>query len=666
MSWIAGICRFDGDPVTDDDAERMLAPMRHRPPETEGVWSDGTAALGHHGLHTTPESEHERLPLDAGGLVLVADARIDNRVALLGALSGRLRALDLVEDGRPVTDADLILAAYAEWGERCPEHLVGDFAFAVWDGRRRSLFCARDPFGVRPLYVHDGTGGGAGWVAVASEPRGLFAAGVSDAVDEDYMADRVASGTEWSPDQTPFPAVRLLPNGHAMVASSDGVREWQHYTLRPSAAPVPETNEAVAERFAELFREAVRCRIRGGRRVGAQLSGGLDSTAVACVARDALAGWGTGPLDTFSLAFETLPRVDERAFVDAVVEAGGVRSHLVYGDDLGPLGDLAELHEAVDDGPASGTHQFVWAMNKASEAAGVRVVLDGIDGDVVVAHGQNRLHELARAGDWETFFREADLLVERHRERADWLELFEKNFGRDRAHVFSIYGVPALDALAESGSPWAFARSLREAVRHGGVYAKVVLDRVWRRLLVPGPILRRLRRPPLPTPRNVRAEQLDMMRATKLGRGVTLTTHMAAVFGLEAAHPFLDVRLVEFCLSLPSSQSLQDGWTRYVLRSALRSELPPAVRDRVGKANMSPAYHKGFFVSDRDTVDRLLRRAVELDGASGADLHRTRNRLEAAYAAGEPVEGTDMATLGYKLSAIAWRDVRDHRTPPDP
>ena len=158
MSWVAGSVRFDGGPITDDDAGRMLAPMRHVAPETEGTWSDGRAALGHHGLHTTPESKHEQLPLVRGPLALAADARVDNRTELLGRLGRRLRALGLVRDGRPVTDADLILAAYAEWGEGSPERLVGDFAFVVWDAERGSLFCARDPFGVRPLYVHHGGG----------------------------------------------------------------------------------------------------------------------------------------------------------------------------------------------------------------------------------------------------------------------------------------------------------------------------------------------------------------------------------------------------------------------------------------------------------------------------------------------------------------------------
>ena len=657
MSWIAGAVRFDGGLLAEEDAERMMAPMRHVPPETEGTWSDGTAAVGHHGLHTTPESAHEHFPLVCGPLALVADARVDNRVELLGRLGPRLRALGLVRDGRPVTDADLILAAYAEWGEGSAEHLIGDFAFAVWDAERRSLFCARDPFGVRPLYVHHG----GGRIVVASEPRGLFAAGVSDAVDDRLVGELTREGNVTSPDRTLFREVRLLPHGHAVTASAAGLREWAHYTVRPSAAPPPLTDEAAEERFAELFREAVRCRTRGDARLGAQLSGGLDSSAVACVARDLRAGRGGDRIDTFTLAFDLFPRIDERAFADAVLETGGFRPHTVDTTPLGPLSNLADLYDAIDNGPAVGTQHYIWAMCKAAGEVGVRVLLDGLDGDLVVEHGQNRLHELAQAGDWEAFFSEAHALLGTHRGN-DRLERFELDFSDDTSRIFYIYGLPALEALAETGPIWSFVRSIRGAVRHGGLVVRTILPRMWRRLLVPGPILRRLRgREPEPLP-NVRGDQLKALRGTKLPRGLTLATHAAAVHGVELSHPFLDVRLVEFCLSLPSSQSLQGGWTRSILRRALSAELPPVVRDRIGKAALGAAYLRGLLDLDRELLDRIISRAGEMGGAADAcGLREARNRAAAAYDADEPVDGVDAALLGARASAFTWLAVRKNR-----
>ena len=654
MSWIAGVFRRDGRPAPDGVADRMMGAMRHLDPDAEGTWSQGGVALGHHGFHTTPESVHEEFPVRHGGLALVADARVDNRVELLGVLGPRLRALGLVREGRPVTDGDLILAAYAEWGDACAEHLIGDFAFAVWDDERHALFCARDPFGIRPLYVHDA----GDWVAVASEPRGLFAAGVPDDVDETLVRELTIEGNVRDPDRTMFRAVRLLPHAHSMVATQEGTREWAHYVVAPSPIPVPTTDEGVERRFAELFREAVRCRMRGHVRTGSQLSGGLDSSAVAVVARDTLAGRGGGDLDTFTMSFGAFPEIDERVFSDAVVATGGFRPHTIDTDVLGPLANLEDLYAKVDSGPAVGTQHYIWAMLKAGQEAGVRVMFDGIDGDVVVEHGQNRLHELAHAADWEAFFGEARNLLATHRGNTR-IRRFELDFSRDVSHVFYIYGLPALEALAERGPIWSFARSVRGAVKHGGLVVRTILPRIWRRLLVPGPVLRRIRTAEPPRPRNVRAEQLETLRDSKLPRGLTLATHAAAVHGIELVHPFMDVRLVEFCLSLPSAQSLQGGYTRSILRRALRVELPPSVRDRIGKAALGPVYERALLELDLDLLDDVVARAAEMGGAvEDEGMAETRDAVLAAYRRGEEIDGREIARLGARAAAVAWLDAR--------
>ena len=648
MTGVVGVVHLDGSSVSEGVVRAMAEATRERAADRRAWWAEGPVGLGGAAFHTTPEAPHEGLPLVSGPFALVADARVDNRDSLLGRLAGPLDALGLRAPGRPVTDADLLLAAYAEWGADCPAHVVGDFAFAVWDGRDRTLFCARDPFGVRPLYLSRDRAR----ALVATEPRALFAAGVPRDIDGDLARELSRAGTSPSPDRTIFRHVRLLPAGHAATVSSRGTREWAHYTLRPSPAPVPASDAAVAGRFAELFEEAVRCRLRGGARAGAQLSGGLDSSAVAVVARDVLAERGDGPLDTFTLAFEATPQVDERAFADVVLATGGFRPHTVDADPLGPLSNLDEVYASVDDGPAVGTQHLVWALCKAAGETGVRVLLDGIDGDLVVEHGQNRLHELARAGDWETFFHEARLLVERHR-GVSRLHSFEKDFAGTPGSIFSGYGLPALAALAETGPVWAFVRSLRGAARHGGARPGVILRRMWRRLLVPAPVLR-LRRRPARAVRTVRADQLEGLRNPKLARALALATHAAAAHGVELAHPFLDVRLVEFCLSLPSSQSLQNGWTRSVLRRALADKLPPLVRDRVGKTSMSPAFNRGLLDTDRARLDELVDHAGRMEAVDSEGMADARDRLSAAYAEGETIAGGEAGLLGARAAVVAW------------
>src|SRR5580704_5178731 len=139
MSGIAGIWELDGRPVDPASLEKMMQVIRYRGPDGSGSWTAGSITLGHQQLCTTPESLSERQPLlsQDGTLCLTADARVDNRMEVRTDLEAHGISL------RTDTDAELILSAYEIWGENCPVHILGDFAFALWDGRRSQLFCAR-------------------------------------------------------------------------------------------------------------------------------------------------------------------------------------------------------------------------------------------------------------------------------------------------------------------------------------------------------------------------------------------------------------------------------------------------------------------------------------------------------------------------------------------
>src|SRR4028118_649697 len=150
MSAIAGIYYLDGRPVDCADLGRMVDTLAHRGPDGADVWCEESVGLGHRMLWTTPESLLEKLPLvdQTGNLVITADARIDNRDELI-------EVLGLTDHpAEKITDSQLILAAYERWGDRCPEYLLGDFAFAIWDRRQQQLFCARDHMGVKPFYYY--------------------------------------------------------------------------------------------------------------------------------------------------------------------------------------------------------------------------------------------------------------------------------------------------------------------------------------------------------------------------------------------------------------------------------------------------------------------------------------------------------------------------------
>lgn len=255
-----------------------------------------------------------------GNCRLVGDIRIDNRDELAGALAP-------VAEG--TGDHALALNAYLTWGEQCAEHLVGEFAFAVWDERMQKLLCVRDRFGVAPLYYS------------ADDSRLVFgnsldairATGVDARLDERVVGDLLTVGYNLDPAATIFARIRALPPAHVLSWSAGGLRLSRYWTLGPSAAPLPLGTHEYVERFRELFDAAVADRARGGS-VAAHVSGGLDSSSIAVSLRPALADRGRSVhVHGYKLVYEQLFDSSENdRFARLAADAAGIDLELVAAD----------------------------------------------------------------------------------------------------------------------------------------------------------------------------------------------------------------------------------------------------------------------------------------------------------------------------------------------
>ncbi len=686
MSGIAGLVLLDGALPTDDVAARMAARVAHRGPDSSGTWAEGKVALAHRGLRTTPESFFEDPPLAKGPFALVADVRVDDRDALASRLGKALATLGLPEDGRPLTDHDLLLAAYAEWGDACPDYVLGDYAFAVWDKRFDRLFCAVDAFGTRPFYYTHRPGA---LFAFGSQTRAV-AEHVSGGVDEAFLADRLLVYRD-DPVRTPIRDVWALPGGHALAVDPGGIRVWQTEQISPDpSVGAGWSDDDYIEGYRERFEQAVQDRTRSSFPVGAELSGGLDSSSVAAVARDIVEASGRGPVYTFSNVYSHVPVTDEREYIDAVLSQGGMISHLTEVGELNPYKSLDEVIGVVDDEIMQGAFFTMWASYKNASASGVRTLLTGVDGDTVVSHGMLRLRELAEAGEWAAFGRETRALQERY-SGASHRQTFQE-LSTSATTLFLAYGLPALDVLAEEGRLRDLIRSLRGARRGVGADPKRIARRLWRRAFVPTPVLRAYRatRPPTPpAPRSVEEREVSLaqpFRNRKVVRDRLATIgardpgrlyrtlreeHTAAVrylagsgvaaqvslvagaAGVEPAHPFLDRRLVEYSLALPPHMKLRDGWTRYVHRRAMDGVLPSSVAWRVGKANFAPAFAEAWFGSNLESVEDLL--AHPGKASEVVDIDALRARVAEVGTGSDHLIGG--AALG--LAVVHWLRTRN-------
>src|SRR5690349_6383726 len=277
MSGIAGIIAADRDPLMAENLSDMVAELRNRGPHGEETWIGDSIALGHTWLRTTDEMAVPAQPYTLDGRAYItADARIDGREELVAEL--RRAGENLSAD---VCDAALILHAYRTWGDGCVDHLLGDFAFAVWDCEKRLLFCARDRFGVRPFY-YTRAGGTLAWCSSLHCLRRLPQ--VSGELNDAAIADFLLFGCNQDASTTAFRDVQRLPPAHTLTWAQ-GRLLIRHYWQIPHGKRIQYHCDAeYIDHFCELLQAAVADRLRMSR-ASIWMSGGLDSSTVAATAK---------------------------------------------------------------------------------------------------------------------------------------------------------------------------------------------------------------------------------------------------------------------------------------------------------------------------------------------------------------------------------------------
>jgi len=369
MSGIVGIVHLDGAPIDRGLLSRMTDFMAFRGPDAREIWVDGNVGFGHTLLKTTDESERERQPFTLDGRVwIVADARVDARSELIP----KLKAHGHDDLSPAATDVELILRSYQVWGEDCVEHLLGDFAFAIWDGPHKRFFCARDHLGVKPLfYAHlcqklifinrlD---------CIRQHPQ------LSDRLNDLAIADFLMFELNQDKAATTFGDIQRVPPAYSATCS-EGDLKLRHYWTLPIDEPVYfRRNDDYIDRFRELLSGAVGDRLRTDR-VGIFMSGGLDSPTLAATANRLLRGRFDNPaVCAFTIAYDGYD--EERHYAGLVASQLGIpiKFHGWNGDTFDPDWHRSPFHtpEPVPY-PARLNSDFVFMRQVAAHS---RVALFG-------------------------------------------------------------------------------------------------------------------------------------------------------------------------------------------------------------------------------------------------------------------------------------------------
>lgn len=546
MCGICGIVSL-GRPPEVDSVRAMAASLAHRGPDGERIHAEEDVALGFRRLAILDLSEAGMQPFasDDGRLRLLHNGEIYNYVELRAELEGHGHRF------RTGTDTEVLLASYREWGEACVERLNGMWAFAVWDSERRSLFASRDRFGVKPFYYReDGSR-----LVFASELKAFRAAREPLIANGPVVRDYLERGQLDVGDETFFAGIRRLPPGHTLRFDRDGLRVRPYWRLAPGEPPADPV-----EAVRELFLDSVRIQLRSDVRIGTCLSGGIDSSAIACSVHHLLRDGGAaarqvGPHQQTFTAYFPERGYDERPFAEAIVDRIGAEPHWVTFSPEEAVERIPLVVEAQEEPFGSTSIVAQWHVMRAAREAGVVVTLDGQGADELFAgyHGY--------AG-----YRFADLLA-----RGRLPSLAGELRGFHRLHGWGARR--AATELARPFLPQSAKRELRGRLLGGSGLVHADLR---------GPA-RSLERGASPFPDRLR-RQLELVHG-RLGLPELLryADRNSMAHSIESRVPFLDHRLVELVFSLDGGELIRSGWTKSVLRRALSDLLPPVVRDRVDK-----------------------------------------------------------------------------------
>lgn len=577
MSSICGIFYRDGRAVEATEIGPMVDSMAHWKPDRITCWRQGAAALGQLALWSTPEAVTEINPYcdAASGVVVAADARLDNRAELIAQLGAA---------GRPageIGDAALIALAYLKWGDECANHLLGDFAFGLWDPRKRRLLCARDPMGVRSLhyYVDENC------CYFSTELKALLTLPAVPR-EEDLLRLGLFVVGHYIGDNTRFRSIRVLRPAHTLTVDPGRWATRRYWSLDPTREIRFARDEDYVEAFAEVFQRAVDARLRSTGRVGCMLSGGLDATTILGVAlrsgaipRDRLTAY------TWALKEGDDWRVrDERPYVEAFLRENPMdheylvlNSHRVFEDDPeferfqdGPLLNLQ--HCAMRD-------TFVRAREK-----NIRALFLGEGGDETASYGApDYLQALLLGGKFTRLRQEvrARAAQENAPEWQIWKShvvrpVVRRDLLRSPFHAQRSYWEYHEMLRGQSKWPILLAPSF---VRQSGLlqeYERVRprLGWAWR-----SPI---------------RCNQIDVITGQDTLAHLATSWKCGEMFGIESRFPYLDRRVVEFCVGVPPEQHRRDNWGRLLLRRCADSRIPAVIARRRDKSSTWPDVVRGI------------------------------------------------------------------------
>ena len=573
MSGIIGIYFFDGRPIEKSDLEKMLNSILYRGPDKNGIWHEGAVGLGNCLLCTTPESENERLPLVSrdGNLVLVADARIDNRDELLPTLN---------ISNKFISDSEIIMASYEMWGEDCPKKLIGDFAFALWDKRHHKLFCARDALGIRPFYYYQADN----FLAFASSSEAIFPfSQVKKRLNLEALIDFLF--LNFSDFETEFEKLYRLRPAHSLIVKNYLLKCTKYWDVDPNYVLKLKRKEEYEEVFRDVFNKSLTAKLRSNSHIGMLLSGGLDSSSIMCMIED-LKSQNKIATDicAYSAIYPGEP-FDEKDYILSIQKKWGTKVHWVE-PKMPEIPWESQNALCKDSQPFWDNTYILEDLTTKAKQNNAKVLLSGLGGDEFIDLSLSLATDLLLAG----------------RISSAWNYSIKFLKFQDASYMYALRNI--LPELCKEFIP-TFLKKLRTSL-----YVHKTcpwLSKHYKKLAV-----KRLRTKPQFLKEHKFTNNTSKSLYTTLHSGNRIRIledwertifHTAPI---EFRLPFCDRRLVELAFSLPKEEIVRGNKPKGFMQAVFGSYLTEEIRERNWKAASTIYTNQQLIQNDSKKIKELL------------------------------------------------------------
>lgn len=563
MGAVWGIVNLNKENVSKEQGFTMMKMLSKYSFDKTDIWNKEEVFLGCGIQINTPESASEKLPYyDTDcDLCITADAIIDNRQELF-------KEFNISNEKSNITDSQLILLSYKKWGYDCPKYLIGDFAFVIWDKRKKELFCVRDHTGTRALYYYE------------NNKTLVFSTVMSPILK--LMKEKIELNDKWISDflylegviheveisETVYKQIYQVPPGHYIIYSSKGLYKKKYWSLEKVKPLKLKSEEEYYKAFRLVFDEAVKCRLRSAGKVGIMLSSGLDSSSVGAVAARSLAKEGKS-LE----AFTSIPMEDYEDFLpnssvanesQLINELKNYYSNIELNfcrcEGRNSFADIDEFIEILEQ-PYKMINNLFWIDDilREAERKNCKIVLTGQYGNFTISYGNflTHIYTLFKKLKWVTCLKEIRAFCNLNSIAAGYVL---KNIGK---------------RIIKSNNIVNYFINRRKKVKEELIFANRKLLKKWNT--------------EKRTDRAGYGRKIDKLYDSRERKQIatnfvlfshvgSLETKLSLTRGNIMRDPTRDKRVIEFCLSLPDELYVSEGRQRLLIRNSMKGEVPDKIR----------------------------------------------------------------------------------------